>query len=278
MRFFKEIVLAIFATVLVLIPSDVSAVEQSRVPQISAISAVLCDLDTGRTLYEKNPDKKIYPASTTKMMTCLLALEKSSPDSIVVANDDAADVESTRIVAGQRFYMRDIIYQMMLISDNGAAIAIADKIGGSVSGFADMMNKKAALLGMTHTHFVNPNGMPDTAHYTTARDMSILARACMQHSAFRRIVGTKQRNVYLLTPSNRKNYCENTNELLYSYPGCTGIKTGWTRAAGGCLAASASRNGRSLLVLVYHSDNEESRFDEAAALLDYGFSIDVNRK
>ena len=206
----------------------------ASVRSMTADAAILMDARTGEVLYEKNADKREYPASMTKMMTCILSVESGRSDLAVTITPFAADVETTRVRAGEQARLKDLTRQMMLISDNGAALAIAETLGGSESQFAAMMNAKARAIGAFHTHFVTPNGMPDANPYST--------------------------------------YCENTNALLYDYPGCTGLKTGWTRAARGCLAASAMRGGTELIAVVMHSRDENTRASEAAALLDYGFN------
>lgn len=167
--------------------------------------------------------------------------------------------------------MADMLQQMMTISDNGAATAVGEAVAGDIDSFAALMNEKAAALGATGTHFVNANGMPDSNHYSTARDMAKIASYGMKMPAFRKIVGTQAKNLYYIRPAGHTAYCENTNELLGTYPGCTGVKTGWTRAARGCLTAAAKRGDTELIVVVMHSDDDDTRFREAAALLDYGF-------
>lgn len=239
---------------------------------ITADAAVLLNENTGEVLYEKNATKREYPASMTKMMTTILALEKGNPDQAVTISDDAADVECTRVVSGQQIRLKDLLQQMMMISDNGAALAIGETLGGTQENFAAMMNLKAKQIGAESTHFVNPNGMPDGNHYSTAMDMAKIAAYGMHNQQFRNIVGTRQKMIYYIQPAGYKTYCENSNELLYSYDGCTGIKTGWTSAARGCLAAAAKRGNTELLVVVMHAGDDESRFVDAAALLDYGFS------
>ena len=248
-----------------------SAVAMAAAPDITADAAIVIDEATGQVLYEKNADKREYPASMTKMMTCILALEKSSPDQLVTVSRYAADVECTRLYPGYTLRMADILQQMMMISDNGAATAVGEAVGGDEATFAAMMNEKAQAIGAVNTHFVNMNGMPDANHYSTARDMAKIAAYAMHNDAFRQIVGTKAKNIYYIAPQGHKTYCRNTNELLESYPGCTGIKTGWTSAARGCLSAAAKRGDKELIAVVMHSDDDETRFSEAAALLDYGF-------
>ncbi len=241
-------------------------------PDITADAAVIMDGSDGRFLYEKNGAKKEYPASMTKIMTCILSLEKGNTYQTVTVSPKAADVESTALNGGEWLSLGDLRNQMMMISDNGAATAIAENTAGSLPAFADMMNQKAKDIGMTGTHFVNANGMPDENHYSTAEDMARLARYAMENRNFRSIVSTKRKQIRYIRPAEIFT-CENSNELLYTYPGATGIKTGYTRAAGGCLAASAVRDNHELIVIIMHSRDMDSRFTEAAKLLDYGFSL-----
>ena len=254
------------------VPPAALAAPPASVRSMTADAAILMNARTGEVLYEKNGDKREYPASMTKMMTCILSVESGRADLAVTITPFAADVETTRVRPGEQARLRDLTRQMMLISDNGAALAIAETLGGSEEQFAAMMNRKAREIGAFHTHFVNPNGMPDADHYSTAHDIALIAAYGLRNPEFRKIVGTKSSTIYYLQPAGYKTYCENTNALLYSYPGCTGLKTGWTRAAGGCLAASAMRGDTELIAVVMHSDDEETRASEAAALLDYGFS------
>lgn len=242
----------------------------AEVPILSADAALLMDADNGAILYEKNGTKKEYPASMTKMMTCILALEKGDPYHMITVSHNAAQVESTELYGGEWIRLGDLTYQMMLISDNGAATALAEAIGGNSDHFAAMMNEKAKSLGCKNTHFVNANGMPDENHYSTAEDMAKIARYSLQNKKFRDIVSTKSKQVHYENPEKNL-HCWNTNDLLYTYPGCIGVKTGYTRAAGSCLTAAATRNGKTLLVVILHSQDHETRFTEAAALLDYGF-------
>ena len=242
-------------------------------PEITADAAIVVDTGSGRVLYEKNADKREYPASMTKMMTCLLAIESGRLGSIVEVSPNAAAVECTRMHPGDQIRMQDLITQMMLISDNGAATAVGESLsGGDIDYFAERMNRRATSLGMTNTHFVNANGMPDDDHYSTARDMEKLAAAAFQNQIFRKIVSTKEANIYYVRPAGRVEYCVNTNELLGNYEGMVGGKTAWTSAARGCLTVAADRDSHELIAVVMHSDDDESRFLEAAALLDYGFA------
>ena len=235
----------------------------AQAPILTADAAILIDARTGQVLYEKNADKREYPASMTKMMTCILALERGNPLKTIAVSANAANVESTELCGGEWIRLGDLTYQMMLISDNGAATAIAEAIGGNVNHFASMMNEKARAIGAVGTHFVNANGMPDEDHYSTARDMAKIAQYGLRNKEFRQIVSTKSKQVHYERPS--KNLpCTNTNHLLFTYDGAIGVKTGYTRAAQGCLTAAATRNGRTLIAVIMHA-GWDSRFAEAAA-------------
>ena len=168
----KRIYTALLSLVLLLVWS---AVAMAAAPDITADAAIVIDEATGQVLYEKNADKREYPASMTKIMTCILALEKSSPDQLVTVSRYAADVECTRLYPGYTLRMADILQQMMMISDNGAATAVGEAVGGDEATFAAMMNEKAQAIGAVNTHFVNMNGMPEAKHYSTARDMAKIA-------------------------------------------------------------------------------------------------------
>ena len=160
----------------------------AQAPILTADAAILIDARTGQVLYEKNADKREYPASMTKMMTCILALEKGNPLKTIAISANAANVESTELRGGEWIRLTDLTYQMMLISDNGAASAIAEAIGGNVNHFASMMNEKARAIGATGTHFVNANGMPDEDHYSTARDMAKIAQYGLRNKEDRKSV------------------------------------------------------------------------------------------
>ena len=224
-------------------------------------SALLMDMTTGRMIYGKNVDVKMYPASTTKIMTCILALEKGNLSDMVTANYQALasitlDDSQIGILIGEEFTLEQLVYSMMVQSANDAANVIAIHIAGSIDSFVELMNNKAQELGMTNTHFVNACGVHDDNHYTTARDLAILARYAMQNETFRNIVKTV---VYKIPPTAKykvERILTNTNlflstirSLQYMYPPCTGIKTGHTSQSGYCLVASAEYNDTNLLAV-----------------------------
>lgn len=241
--------------------------------KLTAQSAILIEASTGRVIWEKDADVRHYPASMTKMMTGILALEKLPPKADVVISPNAAATEDCplEIVAGECLSADNIITGMLMESDNGAAVAIAEAVDGSVSQFVQRMNERAQEIGMSNTHFVNPNGLTEANHYSTARDMAKLARFAMNNKKFREIVSTKNQVIHWEVPARQQKLAENTNKLLANYNGMNGIKTGWTEAAGGCLAASARRNGVELIAIVMQTPGPDDRFADASKLLDYGF-------
>lgn len=246
-------------------------------PNITAEAAILVEASTGRVIYEKNADRLMYPASMTKMMTCILALEQwKDMSASVMVGPEAAATEYTELIEGDTTSMRELLMALMMESDNGAAVAVAEAMtpSHSVAEFAANMTQKAWMIGAKKTQFANPNGLPDVQHVTTARDMMKIARYGWTNKEFRRIVDTREHMMVWNTPTGRQQRkLENTNELLYTYQGMSGIKTGWTQAAGGCLAGAATRNGVTLICIVMNAPNVEDRFTDTAKLMDYGFPL-----
>lgn len=238
-------------------------------PRLSADAAVLYDLDSRQVLVDKRAFVSMAPASTTKILTCLVVLENASLDEIVEVTPNAARVSGARIGirAGQRITVEELLYGLMLHSGNDAAIALAEHVGGSVSGFAELMNARARQLGALATNFVNPHGLTAPGHRTTALDLAIIAAAALEHPQFRELVSCREREIGSLDPAWTK-LVRNTNQLLWSYEGADGIKTGTTREAGLCLVASATREGRRLVAVVLHSGD---RWGDGARLLSHGF-------
>ena len=238
---------------------------------LTAQAWILIDDKTGYVISEKKSRERMYIASLTKMMTSLLALEHGSDsDSVYITQSDYVSRDS-RVKLDQGYLLRDLINEMMLVSDNDAAYAIARHIGGDTTAFCNKMNEKAAYLGMTATHYDNPNGLPNDSNYSSAYDQLRLVRYSMEDSVFAQVVGSREARVPLL--DGRHMDCINTNRLLFTYDGCLGVKTGFTYQAGACLAASAERDGVRLYVILLKSKNMSLRFKEAAVLLDYGFRV-----
>ena len=244
-------------------------------PNISATSAIVIDAKTGNVLFEKNSNERRPMASTTKIMTALVAIKYGNLADVVTVNGDVVGPGSLGgidLQPGEQLTLKDLLYALLLPSANDAAVAIADHIGGSVGGFAAMMNQEAASIGATNTHFTNPHGLDDPMHYTTAHDLAIIAKTALQNPVFSQIVSTKTYSIN--RPSlGFSESIENENKLLSSYPGATGVKTGYTSHAGNCLVSSATRGGVSLISVVLGVDWRKDLFDQSAALLDYGFSL-----
>ena len=239
--------------------------------ELSAEAWMLVEDSTGFIISQKNADKKLFIASITKMMTCLLALENGNLADTLFITKDVYIAKDSRVRLGDGYRLGNLIYEMMLVSDNDAAYAIAKHVGGDTLTFCDMMNQKAQYLGMDSTHFANPNGMPNDQNYSSASDLVRLSRYCMWDSAFAQIVNSAEADLLLV--DGRHLPCLNTNQLLTTYEGCIGIKTGFTRQAGNCLASAATRDGTTLYLVLLGSRSMTSRFTESAILLDYGFNV-----
>lgn len=253
----------------ILNPDSVEGWEQ--VAALSADAWMLIDDSTGYVISQKYANEPCFMASLTKMMTCLLALENGNKTDTVRITDDVFVCKDSRVRPGEGYVLQDLLYEMMLQSDNDAAYALAKHVGGDTIRFCEMMNEKAAYLGMGDTHFANPNGMPAPDNYSSASDLIRLARYAMRDSLFATIVGTAEKKVPFI--DGRHMDCHNTNILLSNYEGCIGIKTGYTRQAGNCLASAATRDGRTLYCVLLNSRSMRSRFTESAILLDYGFRV-----
>ena len=234
---------------------------------LSAESYILIDANTGRVLCEKNSHNKMPMASTTKIMTALIALEKGNLDDKVIIEKESVGVEGSSIYLkeGESIILRDMLYGLMLRSGNDVAIAISRHIGGTTEDFVSLMNKKAKSIGALNTNFMNPHGLHDDLHYTTAYDLALITKEAFRYFDFKDIVKEKS---YL---SNREenNYFFNKNKTLWEYEGGDGVKTGYTMKAGRCLVSSASRNNMHLIAI---SLNARDWFNDNYKLLDYGFN------
>ena len=235
-----------------------------------ARSALLMEYGTGRVLYAQNAHEPLPMASTTKIMTALLALENAALDEPVTAGRNAFGVPGTSIYLslGETLTLEEMLLGLMLSSGNDAAVAIAEHIGGTVESFCRMMTERAEEIGCENTVFTTPHGLPAAGHHTTAWDLALIAREALRLPAFRRIVSTQRAAI----PWAGREYSRvlvNKNRLLSSYPGALGVKTGYTKAAGRCLVFAAEREGMTLVGAVL---NCPDWFDEAEALLDRGFA------
>ena len=229
----------------------------------SAVSAILMDAESGRVLYEQNADREMLIASTTKIMTALVALREGTLSETVKVSRAAAYTEgsSMYLKEGEELALETLLYGLMLCSGNDAAVAIAEHIGGSQEGFARLMNEMALELGMTHSSFANPNGLDAEGHYSTARDMALLARAALENETLVRIVSTRTITIGGRTMTNH-------NKLLSYMDGCIGMKTGYTKAAGRTLVSCAERNGQRLIAVTLQDGND---WADHQALYEYGF-------
>ena len=235
----------------------------AEAPAVSAASVVLMDGDSGRVLYEKDSHTRRLIASTTKLMTALVAVE-STPDlelCIKMKPEYQAEGSSMYLKLGEELTLRELLYGLLLASGNDAALAIAGGCAGDIDTFVAWMNQRAQGLGMKDTHFENPNGLDGDTHYSTAYDMALLARAVLENEILCEIVSTKS-----ITVAGRN--LTNHNKLLWRYDGCVGMKTGYTDAAGRTLVSCAQRDGQTLICITLKDPND---WDDHQALFDYGF-------
>ncbi|WP_434511654.1 D-alanyl-D-alanine carboxypeptidase family protein [Desulfitobacterium sp. AusDCA] len=244
--------------------------QEAELPKISADAAVLMDAVTGDVLIDKQAHTHRPPASTTKIMTAILGLELGRPDEVVTVSSKAAAVgESTiHLDPGEKATLYELITGALIKSGNDACVAIGEQIAGSEEQFVRMMNQKALSLGATDTHFENTNGLPNKNHYSTAYDLALIARYGMGLPSFSSITRQKETEIHFLEPDFMMDL-RNTNKLLWNYPYADGVKTGTTNAAGKCLVASATKDGRQLIAVVLHASD---RFGDAQRMLEWGFN------
>lgn len=251
-------------------------------------AAILIDMNCDEILYEKNAHEKLYPASTTKIMTAILAIENGNMKDMVHVDDEIIALTEGAHIAldyDEEILFEDLLNAMLIASGNDAALAIGNHVAGSIDDFVKMMNKKAKELGAKNTHFMNPNGLHDDNHYTTAYDLSLIAKYAMKNEVFRDIVN---KSSYVIAPTNKKSesrYLYNTNKFLYGnekmnldgkiipikYEGVSGIKTGTTSHAKSCLVSFANRAGRDLLTVVLKSSHT-GVYADTTKLFDHGFN------
>ncbi len=277
--------MALFLAVFVLL-CCINITTAAAKPAVSAGAAIMIDANTGNVLFEKNAEKKMYPASTTKIMTALVALdavesEQISLDQPLTLSDAAyktldPDGSSIALKVGEAMTLEGLLQGLLIASGNDAAVVIAEGIAGTTDKFVEKMNEKAAALGLKDTHFVNPHGLHNEQHYTTAHDMARLAQYAMKNDAFRKIVECA--HIYLpATNMSDKRYFINTNNLVsrmrypyYFYEKATGIKTGSTDQAGYCLVSSAEDKGKSVIAVVFKAEDISVSHNESKAILEHG--------
>ena len=248
-------------------------------PKVMAETAIVMDMDTEEILYAKGIDEKRAPASTTKILTAMLAIEKVPFETQITFTDEVNYIEagSTHIgiKPGETLTMKDCAYAILLASANEVSSGVAEYIGTTVPAFVDMMNQRAKELGCTNTHFVNANGLYDENHYTTARDLAIIAKAAFQNETFREVVKTPYYIVPKTNITDEERWLNNHHKMILQgseyYEGCLGGKTGYTEKAGNTLVTYAERNGRKLVCALLADVNVVAQYTDTKALLDYGF-------
>ncbi len=253
------------------IPAFYDPANLEREPVVSARGAVLMDVATGQIVWSKNPDLQLYPASTTKIMTGLLFAERTQPEDVVTCTDvkiRAIEESSLHIQPWEKFTSSDLLYGTLLRSANDGSVLIAEHVAGSVAKFADLMNERAAQAGATHSHFHNPNGLPDPLHYTTARDLALITRAALANERFRDAVKIRKR-VIARSKSRDVVVASKARDFYEKFPGADGVKTGFTHAARHCFVGSATRNGRQLIGVVLGAANNAT--GEVASVMGWGF-------
>lgn len=260
--------MALSALLATLVPS-LAAPAAPPPPNVSAAGVIVVEATTGKVLLERAADVPRFPASTTKVLTALLLLELTRPEEIIVAPEGVEKVEgsSLHLVPGERVTSHDLLHAILLRSANDACVAIAHHISGSVSAFADLMNERARQLGCRNTRFTNPNGLPDTAHTTTPRDLAIMARAAMRDPEFQSVVSARRATIERsVNPQDR--LIVNRNRYLDVDSSADGIKTGYTVAAGKCYVGSATRNGFRVITVLLKSQDWVA---DHKALLDWSY-------
>jgi len=240
-----------------------------KISFVNANSAILINANTGKILFERNAYQQMQPASTTKVITALLALENSSMAKTVTISTEAASREgsSMHLASSERRSMEELVYGLMLVSGNDAATAIAKNIAGTEEKFACMMTAKARLLGLKNSQFKNASGLPAKGHYSTAYDMAMITKYALKNKIFAKIASTKSKAIPNHI-SGEVRYLRNHNKLLWRYPYTTGIKTGYTVSAGGCLIASAHKKNTTLIAVVFKT---HTIYDDCQNLFEYGF-------
>lgn len=280
------IYLIILALVISCVPNSY-AYALTSTPQITAEAGVIIDANTGLVLFDKNKDVKLEPASITKVMTALLALENLDMKKKVIIDEETPFTEGSRIylLEGEEVTVEDLMYALLLESANDSAVAIAKEVSGSVEEFVKLMNKRAKEIGAKNTNFVNPHGLHEDGHVTTAYDMALIAQEAMRNQDFRKFILT-YRHVIEKTNKQPTRFLYNTNRLIYDektkvdangilrpakYDGTTGIKTGYTPEAGGCLITGAEKDGSEFIAVVLKS-TDLGRFGDGITLLDFAFA------
>ena len=271
----KRSVCFILVLALLLLPRGGTARAETPALAIAAPAAILMEKETGQVLYEKKADEPGFPASVTKIMTLLLIIEAMesgafTPEDTVVASERAASFGGSCVYleAGEHMSVRDMLKCIAVVSANDCAVAMAEFLCGSEEAFVKKMNDRAKELGLRHTHFSNCTGLfDDGQHFTTARDVALMSRELIRHESVKEYT-----TIWMDSIRDGSFELVNTNKLVYWYPGCTGLKTGYTSTARYCLSATAERNGVEYIAVVMHGETADSRNRDAETLLSYAFA------
>lgn len=254
------------------IPELVEATTNSaEEPNINSRSAIVFDRNSKEVIYGKDENTKKKMASTTKIMTCIVVLEKGELTDTVIVSKNAAGTGGSRVglKTGDKATVQDLLYGLMLCSGNDAAVALAEHVGGSVEGFAELMNAKAKDLNLSNTNFVTPHGLDNENHYTTAYELAIMADYGLKNKTFRSIVGTKNITINI---NGKPRNLNNTNELLGSVSGVYGVKTGFTNGANRCLVSSCKRDNLDIITVVLGADTKKFRTQDSLKLINYAMN------
>ena len=270
MRFPKEkIIITLLVLAFLFLLTSIIVFSEDSTPSVSARSAVLYEPITGTFLFSKNENKRLPFASTTKIMTALVAIESFPLDDEVIVAREACGIEGSSLYLKPEevLTMRDLLTALMLRSANDAAAAIAYAVAGGIDEFAALMNERAASIGLTDTHFTNPHGLDDKEHYTTARELALIAAEAMKNEEFAKIVSLKKSKIS--NADGEVRLIVNHNKLLNLYDGAIGIKTGYTKKSGRCLVGSAERDGITLITVTIDAPDD---WNDHSRLFDFGFN------
>ena len=249
---------------------DVDASNKNEIPKLNSKAAIILDRTSKTVIYGKNINDKRAMASTTKIMTSILVLEKGDLNKEIEVCKKAAGTGGSRLglKTGDKLKLKDLLYGLLLRSGNDAAVQIAIEIGGSIEGFAELMNEKAQKLNLNNTHFITPHGLDNDNHYTTAYEMALLTDYALENKEFAKIVGTKQTTI---TINGNPVIINNTNELLGNLNGVNGVKTGFTGDAGRCLVTSCKRGDLNIITVVLGADTKKFRTKDSIELIEYTY-------
>ena len=253
-----------------ILETSTTAQSEIKIPDTNSRACVVIDRNTNTILYGKNESQKRKMASTTKIMTATIIIENCNLDETIEVSKKAAGTGGSRLglKTGDKITIRDLLYGLMLRSGNDAAVTLAEYAGGSIEGFAELMNKKALELGLTNTHFETPHGLDSDEHYTTAYELALLSNYALNNTTFAQIVGTKE---YTVTINGNPKQLSNTNELLGNLDGVYGIKTGFTNGANRCLVTACKRNDMDIICVVLGADTKKFRTQDSIKLINYIF-------